>query len=45
MSKAYSRLETILKKIVYIEDIVSESGTIVQALEDEKRARAAIGKV
>lgn len=42
MSKAYNRLETILKKITYIEDIVNESGTIVQALEDEKRARAAI---
>ena len=42
MSKAYSRLETILKKIQFIEDIISESGTIVTALEDEKSARAAI---
>jgi uncharacterized protein with HEPN domain len=42
MSKAYSRLETILKKINFIEDIIIDSGNITKALEDEKSARAAI---
>jgi uncharacterized protein with HEPN domain len=42
MSKSYSRLETILKKIGFIEEIVSDNGNIMTALEDEKSARAAI---
>ena len=42
MSKAYGRLNVILKKIMFIEAIVQESGSITQALEDEKSARAAI---
>ena len=42
MSKAYGRLETILKKITFIEEIVADSGSIIKALEDEKNARAAI---
>ncbi len=42
MSKAYSRLETILKKIVFIEGIIVDSGNITKALEDEKSARPAI---
>jgi len=42
MSKVYNRLETILKKINFIEDIIGESGNITKALEDEKSARAAI---
>lgn len=42
MSKAYQRLETILKKIIFIEEIVEESGNITNALEDEKSARAAM---
>ena len=42
MSKAYSRLETILKKIVFIDEIIFDSGNITKALEDEKTARPAI---
>jgi len=42
MSKAYGRLDTILKKIIFIEEIVFDSGSIIKALEDEKNARAAI---
>ena len=42
MSKAYSRLETILKKINFIEEIISDSGNITKALEDEKSARPAM---
>ncbi len=42
MSKAYGRLETILKKITFIAEIVADSGSIIKALEDEKNARAAI---
>lgn len=42
MSKAYGRLEVILKKIVFIEEIIVESGNITKALEDEKSARAAM---
>lgn len=42
MSKAYGRLEVILKKINFIEEIIVESGNITKALEDEKSARAAM---
>ncbi len=42
MSKAIERLKIILKKINFIEDIVSEQGNITKALEDEKNSRAAI---
>ena len=37
MSKAYGRLEVILKKINFIEEIIVDSGNITKALEDEKR--------
>lgn len=40
--KAFSRVETIGKKIAFIENIVNEKGSIVKALEDEQNARAAI---
>jgi len=40
--KAQSRVENIIKKINYIENIVKEKGSIVVALEDEQSARAAI---
>lgn len=42
MSKALHRLETILKKIAFIENIVNSSGSITLALEDEQMARASI---
>jgi uncharacterized protein with HEPN domain len=42
MSKAYNRLKTILKKIIFIEEIIYDSGSITNALEDEKSARAAM---
>jgi len=42
MSKAYDRLEIILKKINFIEEIIVDSGNITKALEDEKSARAAM---
>lgn len=42
MSRAYERLETIFKKIVFIEEIIEDSGNITKALEDEKNARAAM---
>ncbi len=42
MSKAFGRLEVILKKIRFIDAIVDESGSITRALEDEKNARAAM---
>ena len=42
MSKAYGRLEVILKKINFIEEIIVDSGNITKALEDEKSARAAM---
>lgn len=42
MSKAYDRLEVILKKINFIEEIIVDSGNISKALEDEKSARAAM---
>lgn len=42
MSKAYGRLEVVLKKIIFIEEIIVENGNITKALEDEKSARAAM---
>jgi uncharacterized protein with HEPN domain len=42
MFKAYERLENILEKINYIEEIVKEKGSITKALEDKKLARASI---
>ena len=42
MSKAHGRLNVILKKIIFIEEIVRDSGSITQALGDEKSARAAM---
>ena len=42
MFKAYERLENILEKINYIEEIVEEKGGITKALEDKKLARASI---
>jgi len=40
--KARTRVENIAKKIHFIENIVQDKGTIVEALEDEQNARAAI---
>ena len=40
--KALSRIEIIIKKIGFINNIVSEKGSIVHALEDEQNARASI---
>ncbi len=34
MSKAYRRLEVILKKINFIDEIIIDSGNITKALED-----------
>jgi uncharacterized protein with HEPN domain len=42
MSKVSHRLQTILKKIDFIDEIVAEKGSIIIALEDEKNARASI---
>ena len=42
MSKALGRLEVILKKIIFIEEIIEENGNITKALADEKNARAAM---
>jgi uncharacterized protein with HEPN domain len=42
MSKAISRVQNIKKKIEFINDMILEAGGIVQALEDEKKYRAAI---
>jgi len=42
MSKGLSRLENILKKIQFIDEIIEEKGSITIALEDEKNARASI---
>jgi len=42
MSKGLSRLENILKKIQFIDEIIEEKGNITIALEDEKNARASI---
>ena len=40
--KAISRVTNIQKKIIFIENIIAEEGSIIQALEDEQSARAAI---
>ena len=42
MSKVVSRLETIVKKINFIENIVKSKGGITFALEDEESSRASI---
>ncbi len=42
MFKANHRISTILKKIIFIENIVTQNGSIVKALEDEQNARASI---
>ena len=40
--KALSRIEIIKKKIEFIRNIVTEKGSVIQALEDEQNARASI---
>jgi uncharacterized protein with HEPN domain len=40
--KALSRIEIIKKKIEFIDNIVSEKGSVAKALEDEQNARASI---
>ena len=40
--KAIQRVKTILKKIEFIEDIVTQKGSVITALEDEAISRAAI---
>ncbi len=40
--KAIERIEIIQKKIEFIQNIIKEKGSPVQALEDEQNARAAI---
>ena len=40
--KAFSRIENIRKKIVFIDNIVNEYGSVHKALEDEEKGRAAI---
>ena len=40
--KALKRIEIIQKKILFIQNIVKEKGSVVQALEDEQNARASI---
>jgi uncharacterized protein with HEPN domain len=40
--KAINRVKAIGKKIQFIENIVEEKGSVVNALEDEQNARAAI---
>ena len=40
--KALFRVETIEKKVHFIENIVKEKGSIIKALEDEQNARASI---
>ena len=42
MSNAKHRLETILKKINFVESICIEDGSITASLKDEKRSRASI---
>ena len=42
MSKVVSRLETIVKKINFIENIVKSKGGITFALEDDESSRASI---
>ncbi|HHD80264.1 MAG TPA: DUF86 domain-containing protein [Campylobacterales bacterium] len=41
-SKAIERVKLILKKINFIQKIVTEKGSIYNALEDEQNSRAAI---
>ena len=41
-TKALQRIRTIEKKINFIDSIVSESGSISSALEDEQNSRASI---
>ena len=40
--KSLSRIEIIKKKINFINNIVAEKGSVVQALEDEQNTRASI---
>jgi uncharacterized protein with HEPN domain len=40
--KALNRIEIIKKKINFINNIVAEKGSVIQALEDEQNARASI---
>lgn len=40
--RALSRVENIAKKISFIDNIVKEKGSVIEALEDEQNARAAI---
>ncbi len=40
--KALSRIDMIKKKINFINNIVDEKGSVIQALEDEQNARASI---
>ncbi len=40
--KALSRIKIIKKKINFIDNIVSEKGSVTEALEDEQNARASI---
>lgn len=40
--KALSRIEIIKKKIVFIDNIVEQKGSVIRALEDEQNARASI---
>jgi len=41
-SKALGRIEIIKKKIEFINNIVHEKNSVIEALEDEQNARAAI---
>jgi len=40
--KALSRIENIRKKIMFVDNIVNEYGSVHKALEDEEKGRAAI---
>ena len=40
--KALKRIEIIQKKILFIQNIVEEKGSVINALEDEQNARASI---
>jgi len=40
--KALGRIEIIKKKVEFINNIVNENGSVIQALEDEQNARASI---
>ncbi len=40
--KAFNRIETIRKKIVFINNIIHDYGNVTKALEDEQKGRAAI---